>query len=636
MVQRAGRPWGPLRGKAVEMNTVASLLREWLDEAALSVPQLHRSLTAEHFSASATGAEVIPDKRKLYDLLAGNGLTLEFSEAVVDVCGGDFPQVQERLSRVRELCRRGTRAPTPASADGGVYRELLVAKDRLIEAQDQLARLRQAQQDSDHARDRAQNIAIMMLALLGRLQSQVSSLVRERDALSRQGADAQLVAHTEELQRRLERSRASEAAAQETLAAALRDRSAAEQVAEQAARRVMDLEAELGQLRSHSGSSVPTCLVETDFVPMLPSVPRGEALQEAVLEDAEAALAKAQQLLAEGREAVADASIRVVEQAAPPIDEALRSQDGPADTRVAPKASGGLSGTTPDNPPELEISLLFMDASPRRDEKLRQVAAQWTPAQVAELFLGERLLGEGTAASFETLLDVVASVYKPEQVLELHHLLCETSRELVGTELLPRAVASGWSPESIRLVACQLRAEDPALSACLEAAAALPPDRVRPLLTLLSGPRRFAVLRGIAHSAQEKYLAEYWQDPAWRSIQRLIASEVTPKRAAAALTASGTRGLAHMIGQLRPIPQIIEICKLLPSKDGILLTEVIGSGLRAADRAGQGARLRDGLLARGVDWRRCLLRTASSYPSFPMHGSSEAYIPGMGYRQPTP
>lgn len=330
---RAGRPWGDPQSDVVEVNRVVELLRSWIDGSSKSVPAVHALFTEDHFEGE------IPKQRKLYDHLAGTGLTLELAEAVIDVCTPDAALQQERLEEVRALLRKAVTRPTPVNADAALFRELQRTRDRLEVAEREAEQLRLAQRGSDQARQTAQNVAVTMYLLLNQMANTIVELTRERDRLQAQ-VDAQpdQQALLGRLEQRLERAHRSRAATQQTFELAEKDRDAARLVAEEAARRLRESEEEIARLRA--AAAVRDLRQQGPAQDLRPHEGESEPY-DSDFTDAEAAVEKAQALLAQGREAV-EAASETVGLVLSPDPEVLVGEV---------LSASGLSGTTLDNPP---------------------------------------------------------------------------------------------------------------------------------------------------------------------------------------------------------------------------------------------------------------------------------------------
>jgi diguanylate cyclase (GGDEF)-like protein/PAS domain S-box-containing protein len=371
--KRAGRPWGPARGSCVEINQLVAVVRSWLDEAAVSVKELHARLTPEHFVARA-----VPELRRLRDRLAGESLEWDLVEAVADVC---FPHEQadlarRRLGEARTLWdRAGTNPTAIAEAQDLVpARELLEAKDRTIEVLQEMQRARQAYEAGEHGRQQALSIATLLFVMLGQAQAKVAELRRRLDALEPVTVELPDGQGVMEL---LSRAQRQETDLREQLVRAERERGIAQQVADHAARRIQQLESELAELRLRMGEDAPS---RTPEVPS-PSRPELHALSPdgAALDDVDRALDKARAVLDEEHEAVQHAADEVGywSSSIPSVPSLPSTAPGEAGVSVPVRVGrapggqpAGLSGTTPNNPPtgqETSFPALESPRSPAAD-----------------------------------------------------------------------------------------------------------------------------------------------------------------------------------------------------------------------------------------------------------------------------
>ncbi|MFF7725372.1 NACHT domain-containing protein [Streptomyces sp. NPDC008001] len=352
--RRAGRPWGPLRGASREANEVAEALRTWLDEAGISVGGLHARLSPEHFPDHA-----VPVRRKLYDLCAGKGLTWPFVEAVADVCTpGDADAQQRKLADVRELWEAARDNPTPWDEPGPAHRELVAAKDRIIAAYERIDRLQQARADSEFARMRTNQLVMVLLTMLGRLQATISDLRQDRNRLlAERTPDPRALTVVEGHLREAEDQREG---TEEAVRRAERERDEALRLADGAQRLVQRLQEEVGALRRRYGGLEDTGGADGDFPHFfrggesrrvkhgisgtnatdgIPVPPDPDA---AFLRDYAEALSKARSVLDTGSDALRAAEEEIAQaSAALPPDTGGGESGAPA---------GGLSRTTPHNP----------------------------------------------------------------------------------------------------------------------------------------------------------------------------------------------------------------------------------------------------------------------------------------------
>ncbi|MCM1972540.1 PP2C family protein-serine/threonine phosphatase, partial [Streptomyces sp. G1] len=221
-------------------------IRSWIDEAGLSVREVHGRLTREHFEAGE-----VPDLRRLRIHLSGEGLTWDVVEAVADVCFPDEPsaQAQRRVRAARDLWDKGDESPTSVGLDGQAVvspRELIEEKERTIQVYRDLVRARQAYETSEQGREQALKIASMLFLVLGQAQAKAAELSRRIDALT----TARVPGQMQVLQPQLDRARGQEVRLGAQLERAVRQRNEAQRIVDIAARRVEALEAyllEIGQ-----------------------------------------------------------------------------------------------------------------------------------------------------------------------------------------------------------------------------------------------------------------------------------------------------------------------------------------------------------------------------------------------------
>lgn len=248
---RAGRPWSPARGSCAETNEVVGMLRSWLDMAGVTVKQLHLRLTTDHF-----GDGQVPTLRRLRGQLAGEGLIWDLVEAVADICfpDDDHEAVQQRLEQPRQLWEAAENAPTATDGSGPqvTAREVLHAQQRALTAYEELNRARQAFEASEHGRQQALQIATILFGMLGQAQAKVMELTRRIDALSHSTpGDPEEVTSLERMRHRAE---AQEHELRTQLTRADSERQTAQTVADHAARRIQQLEAELRELRTKTAA----------------------------------------------------------------------------------------------------------------------------------------------------------------------------------------------------------------------------------------------------------------------------------------------------------------------------------------------------------------------------------------------
>ncbi|RPF24772.1 histidine kinase-like protein [Streptomyces sp. TLI_185] len=312
--KRPGRPWGAPRGSCAEINQLVALVRSWLDETSVSVGQLHRQLTPDHFVA-----KVVPELRRLRDLLAGEALEWDLVEAVADVCFPHEPadRTGQRLQTARELWDQAQVSPRPIeeTQELALARELLAAKDRTIEVYQEMQRVRQAYEASERGWHQALQIVTLLFAMLGQAQAKVAELKRRVDAL--QLLPAKDLGEHKALELRLSRAQWQQTELREQLSRAEQERDTAQQVADHASRRMQALETELAELRvrmGHDHAAQPQ-----DLTPQTP-LPDLDAIRpdDAALDDVDRALEKVRAVLDEEHEAVQQAADEVGYRTPPP------------------------------------------------------------------------------------------------------------------------------------------------------------------------------------------------------------------------------------------------------------------------------------------------------------------------------
>ncbi|MFJ3786234.1 MFS transporter [Streptomyces sp. NPDC090093] len=296
----------------MEINEVATLLRQWLDEAGMNVRALHGALTEDHFppvGGTERKASRVPAQGRLYDHLSGRVLTLDMARAVIDVTTEDAAVEQARLAQVAGLFEKIEQDPTPAVVPGAVYGELQKARRGLVRAQGEIDKLRHAQRQSDQARLDAQAIAARMYVQLNDMRDRVDTLTRERDRLASQLA-AQPAYQTQlnTLQKRLERAQSNQKATAETLRRAEEDSREARRVADEATRLLLEKEQEVTRLREQAAETMTfdDTPPEADPRPEAEPVPEPSAYDIDVEDSAELAVEIARERLDHNRDTMGE------------------------------------------------------------------------------------------------------------------------------------------------------------------------------------------------------------------------------------------------------------------------------------------------------------------------------------------
>ncbi|MDI5904192.1 MULTISPECIES: ATP-binding SpoIIE family protein phosphatase [Streptomyces] len=357
-------------------------VRSWLDDAEISVRQLHQRLTPDHFTSGA-----VPELRRLRDLLSGEALTWDLVEAVADVCFPNEPvdRSGQRLQVARELWERARASPTPIAQgmqELALARDLLAAKDRTIEVYQELQVVRGAFEASERSRAQALQIATLLFAMLGQAQAKTVELKRRVDALQvLPPKDSET--HTA-LELRLSRAQRQQIDLRQQLARAEQERDTAQQVADHAARRMHILEAELSELREWAGYDDRDLAQETAVQVAQPGL-QAVSDDDAALDDVDLALQKARAVLDEEHDAVQQAAHDMGYRASPSLVPASVTLKGvPAQAQhVVPEQSlsqahpesSALSGTTRDNQMTSHDAAFAVDSSRLSADRLRYIGA---------------------------------------------------------------------------------------------------------------------------------------------------------------------------------------------------------------------------------------------------------------------
>lgn len=272
-----------MRGQSAEDNAVAELLRTWIDEAGLRVDDIRSRLTPDHFTDGR-----VPSRSTLSDRLAGVALREDFIEAVADVCSANDAARAQLLSAVRSARERGRSAGSASTArSAGVEAQLVIVQQRSIEVSDRLLRALDRQQQLERERNDANQMVLVLLAMVDKLQRDISSLARQRDRLHVVNpVEVQL----QQVQDRLVRSEQQRTKAETELERAQAERRKADQLAEEAAEQVRLLTAELEELRSPAAGTDG----DTDPTVSAPALREGLDIEA---DDIDLALSKATQHL---------------------------------------------------------------------------------------------------------------------------------------------------------------------------------------------------------------------------------------------------------------------------------------------------------------------------------------------------
>ncbi|MFI0545264.1 hypothetical protein ACH3VS_41205 [Streptomyces sp. WSLK1-3] len=223
---------------------MASLMRKWLDEAGLRVDDLHSKLTPDHFRDGR-----IPSRSTLSDRLSGVALREDFVEAVADICSSNDAAMQQLLEEARAARQSaGVVAATGAADSSAAGFQLAKVQQRSIEVSDRLFRALERQQQLERERNDANQMVLILLAMVDKLHRDIASLSWERDHLR---VSSPVEETLQEVHARLTRSEQQRVTAEAELERARDERHRADQLAREAAEQVRQLTEELERLRGN-------------------------------------------------------------------------------------------------------------------------------------------------------------------------------------------------------------------------------------------------------------------------------------------------------------------------------------------------------------------------------------------------
>ncbi|MEW1753410.1 DUF742 domain-containing protein [Streptomyces angustmyceticus] len=295
-----------MKGASDEANDLALLLRGWLDEADMSLDRLMSELKPEHFLSRR-----VPGRTTVSERLAGVRLEWDFVEAVADACSPDSAAQHQRLleqartiqkagrsgAGSRELAEPSAEVAAQAAELVAVQRQSLVLSDKLLLAMERAVEL-------ERERNSANQMVLVLLAMVDRLQRTIETLSAERD-----GQRPASARHTpmEAIHERLARSEDQRRTAEAELERARAERSKADRLAEEAAEQLQALKEELESLR-RGGAGAQQRSHEEQLAGAA-----SLAMQEAIdadADDIDQALAKARRHLDDG----ADRLVRLADE----------------------------------------------------------------------------------------------------------------------------------------------------------------------------------------------------------------------------------------------------------------------------------------------------------------------------------
>ncbi|MGW4438007.1 DUF742 domain-containing protein [Streptomyces sp. NPDC004596] len=388
---------------------MAEVLRQWLDNSGLRMDDIRSMLTPDHFKDGR-----VPSRSTLSDRLAGVALRQDFIEAVADICSSNDAARQQLLDEARVARQRARTAGAGPSKSSVPEAQLVITQQqRALEVSDRLLRAFERQQQLERERSDANQMVLILLAMVDKLQRDITTLSRERDRLRVSNPAEENVKQVYE---RLARSEQQRDTAETELARAKAERQKADQLAEEAAEQVRLLTEELERLRGEVSDATATA--EADA-----AVPAVLAPLDVEADDIDLALSKAARHL---------------------DDRADRLDQLASELHL-------------DNP--LDISLTANDASDN-SQVPEPDAVYLTPEQAVEAV--QALLAEGRAADdARDLLHLTGQSLPVTEVLRGAVMLRDTNLPGAGTQLFDAAIARTRPVEMPALIsALRTRGQD--------------------------------------------------------------------------------------------------------------------------------------------------------------------------------
>lgn len=165
----------------------------WREQASLNRAEVLRRLTPDHF-----GGEM-PKRTAVYAMFKGKDITWEFLEAVADICT-ETPEDQQALcNQAKPIFTKSGKDPTPLiSPEETSQQQLIDALSELKDVQAELLRVRQLRETSDQTLIAANQMVMMLLMVVGQLQSQIASLNHQINNLAPRQPNADTRAQLQE------------------------------------------------------------------------------------------------------------------------------------------------------------------------------------------------------------------------------------------------------------------------------------------------------------------------------------------------------------------------------------------------------------------------------------------------------
>ncbi|MFJ8062928.1 hypothetical protein [Streptomyces sp. NPDC096142] len=413
------------------------MLRQWLDNSGLRVDDIRSKLTPDHFTDGR-----VPGRSALSDRLAGMALRQDFIEAVADICSSSDAAQQQLLDEVRAARQHvQTRGASPW-ASKVPEAQLVIVQQRSLEISDRLLRALERQQQLERERNDANQMVLILLTMVDKLQRDITTLNRERDRL-RVSSSAE--EHLKQVYERLARSEQQAATAATKLAKAKDERQKADQLAEEAAEQVRLLTEELEELRGEGPDATATAEAET-------TVPAVQEPLDVEADDIDLALSKAARHLDDRADRLDQLASELRLDNLPDIS--LTSIDAPDNSQMSEPNAVDL---TPEHLAD-QVRLLIAEDEPADNvESLLHLAGQALPVTQA-LRTAVLLRDVNLPDEAAQLLHTAVSEAQPFEMPALISTL-RTGGQASELYLLLNHVTRHWPPSDLAEVIGSLREE---------------------------------------------------------------------------------------------------------------------------------------------------------------------------------
>jgi Chromosome segregation ATPases len=416
---------------------VAAVLRQWLDNSGLRMDDIRSKLTPDHFKDGR-----VPGRSALSDRLAGVALRQDFIEAVADICSSSDAAQQQLLDEVRAARQRARTAGAGPSRSTVPEAQLVIVQQRSLEVSDRLLRALERQQQLERERNDANQMVLILLSMVDKLQRDITILNREHDRLRVSNPAEENVKQVYE---RLARSEQQRDTAETELARAKDERQKADQLAEEAAEQVRLLTEELERLRGEAPDATATAEAAT-------TVPAVQAPPDVEADDIDLALSKAARHLDDRADRL-DQLASELHLDNPP-DNSLTSNDVPDNSQISEPDAVNL---TPEQVVVQVRVLLTEDEADDNVEGLLHLAGQTLP--VTEVLRAAILLRDTNLPDEAAqLLHAAISRTQPVEMPPLISTLRTRGQDAELYQLLNQ-VARHWPASDLTEVVTSLREE---------------------------------------------------------------------------------------------------------------------------------------------------------------------------------